>query len=89
MLKKYSIEELKTAHSFSIRNFNSIKASNKVGCFYCCKKFEPAEITDWITESDGQKTALCPKCPIDSVIGDACGVPITIKFLQAMHGYFF
>jgi protein-arginine kinase activator protein McsA len=88
-INKWSIDDLKEAHKFCIRNFESIKNSHKTGCFYCCKIFDGAEIIDWITEDDGGKTCLCPECPIDSVIGDASGYPITIEFLNAMNEYYF
>ncbi len=40
-----------------------------------------------IDKSEG--TAFCPLCGIDSVIGDASGIPITQEFLTAMHDKWF
>jgi hypothetical protein len=37
----------------------------------------------------GGQTALCPKCPVDSVIGAASGDPITPEFLKLMHDHWF
>jgi acetone carboxylase gamma subunit len=33
--------------------------------------------------------ALCPRCEIDSVLGDASGYPITHDFLSKMRHYWF
>ena len=35
-----------------------------------------------------QRTALCPYCGIDSVIGSASGVEISSKLLKEMHDYY-
>ena len=88
--KQWTIDELKDAHKFSMRNFEAIKSSHKAGCFYCCNIFDANEVTEWITENDGKQTALCPECQchIDAVIGDASH-PITDEFLTAMNDYFF
>ena len=56
--------------------------------FFCLKIFNPKEITDWI-EDKYDKTALCPYCGIDSVIGEYTGFPITYKFLKKMKKYWF
>jgi len=44
------------------------------GCFYCLERFTPNEIEEWIDDENGEKalaTALCPKCGMDSVLGNA------------------
>ena len=56
------------------------------GCFYCMAAFPPSEIADWIDEG---KTALCPKCGIDAVIGSASGFPVERGFLRRMRRYWF
>ena len=77
-----------TAHKHCIRNRSEIERSNSCGCFYCFAIFLPQEISKWIDDSQEQ-TAECPKCDIDSVIGDASGYPITREFLEKMHAHFF
>ena len=77
----------KQAHDCSIRNKEQLEKSEKCGCFYCGEIFPPSEITDYV--SDGEPTALCPYCHIDSVIGDASSFPITPKFLKAMYKRWF
>lgn len=41
--------------------------SSRCGCFYCLAIFQGNEIAQWI---DDGKTALCPKCGIDSVLSE-------------------
>ena len=77
----------KQAHDCSIRNKEQLEKSEKCGCFYCGEIFPPSEITDYV--SDGEPTALCPYCHIDSVIGDASGFPITPRFLKDMNKRWF
>ena len=75
------------AHEFSSNNYDSIRASKMCGCFYCGKIFPAEEVLDWY--DDKTKTATCPYCTIDSVIGDQTGYPITKEFLQRMKEYWF
>ncbi len=74
------------AHKHCIKHRVEIEASEVCGCFYCMATFAPSEIVKWT--DDGQ-TALCPRCPVDSVIGSASGYPITSAFLQRMHDHWF
>src|SRR5687768_14822148 len=75
------------AHTHTVAHRAELAGSQLAGCFYCCEIFEPKEIEDWV---DDGKCALCPKCGIDSVIGDASGFPVTDKkFLKDMHEFWF
>lgn len=80
------------AHRHCTLNGGEIAASSVCGCFYCLEAYAPGEITDWLEDRihgvDG-RTALCPKCGIDSVIGSATGYPITRAFLGAMRHRWF
>jgi hypothetical protein len=79
-------EDLDRAHKHSIQHRAELEASAVCGCFYCLSIFPPVDISEWT--DDGQ-TAICPNCPVDSVIGAASGFPITQEFLQRMHDKFF
>ena len=70
----------------SFENWESIKKSKMCGCYYCCSIFPSSEITDddWTPDLHG-RTVLCPKCFIDSVIGDASGIPICEDVLEELH----
>ncbi|PCK83081.1 cytoplasmic protein [Rhizobium sophoriradicis] len=75
------------AHKHSARHRQDIETSGRCGCFYCCAVFEPSEIEEWV---DADTTALCPRCGIDAVLGDASGLPVTAKdFLTRMKSRWF
>lgn len=77
---------IREAHEHSAKHREEILASTTCGCFYCGAMFAPDKIEEWIGNND---CALCPKCGIDSVIGDKSGYPITKKFMSEMHKYWF
>lgn len=77
---------LEYAHSFSLNNSESIKASVSCACFYCKTRFTPVEVVDFC---DKGNTALCPKCGIDSVIGDASGISLSASFVVQLHDFWF
>ena len=79
--------ELKKAHQYCTNNKEQLIESNICGCFYCCKIYSPKEIKEYLYEGDG--TALCPYCGIDSVIAENSGFKITKEFLKKMHDYWF
>ena len=89
--KKWHQAELEEASKFSFKNEASIRASNLCGCFYCLAIFNADVITDdeLLRETDGLRTVWCPKCGIDSVLGDQCGYPISAEFLAQMNLYRF
>ena len=88
--RKSMRESLSTydAHSKSFKNFEAVKRSKKCGCFYCEKIFDADEVVDFVTERDGDKTAICPYCGVDSVIQDA-DVEITSDLLAKMYAEWF
>jgi hypothetical protein len=79
------------AHKQSSNHRAEIEASTTCGCFYCENLFAPQEIEDWTDDdADGVgQTALCPRCGIDSVIGDKSGYPVTPDFLAEMRRHWF
>ena len=77
---------LELAHKHSSQHRAELEASEVCGCFYCMSTFPLTEITVWI--DDGQ-TALCPRCPVDAVLGSASSLPITREFLERMHERWF
>lgn len=55
------------------------------GCYYCLSIFEPKEVVGWI---DNNETALCPKCNVDSVIGDSV-ICVNKDILEKANKYWF
>ena len=78
--------DLDKAHKYSSNHRRELEKDNICGCFFCLKIYNPTEIEEW---TDGGKTAICPKCDIDSVIGESSGFPITKEFLIAMNKEWF
>ena len=75
------------AHTHTVRHRAEVEASEAAGCFYCCEVFSPSEIAIWVDNDD---CALCPRCGIDSVIGDTSGFPVADKtFLREMNEFWF
>ncbi len=78
------------AHAHSSNHRGELEAGRVCGCFYCSSIYPPTSIDEWIGEEDGaDATALCPRCGIDSVIGERSGYPITRAFLERMHKHWF
>ena len=89
-----SDEVLSEAHRHCSLHAEEIGRSTVCGCFCCRNTFAPTEIIEWIDDQhvgEGRtgRTALCPKCGIDSVVGDASGFPLTREFLEAMYARWF
>ena len=78
------------ANKAAFENWESVKNSRLCGCYYCCGIFPSSEVTenDWVPDLHG-RTVLCPYCSIDSVIGDASGIPIQEDILEELHDYWF
>ena len=78
------------ANKAAFENWESVKDSRLCGCYYCRSIFPPSEVTenDWVPDLHG-RTVLCPRCSIDTVIGDASGIPIQADILEELHDYWF
>jgi len=79
-------EDVVAAHKHSSIHRAELVKSTVCGCFYCMSIFPPSEIVEWVNDD---LTAICPRCPVDAVIGSASGYPITTEFLQRMHDHWF
>lgn len=74
------------AKEHASRHRVELEASAKCACFFCFRTFATSDIKAWI---DANTTALCPRCGVDSVIGDASGHSISDGFLRKMHQHYF
>jgi hypothetical protein len=77
-----SLEQIKNASHASFKSRDAIKKSKTAGCFYCVEIFPASEIKEWV---DDNLTPICPKCGIDSVLGDALGYPLNKKNLEIIR----
>ncbi len=88
-------EQIESAYRHSIRNRREIEGSRICGCFQCLAVFYPHEITEWTDEHEdgsersGQQTAWCPRCGVDSVIGDGSGYVPSATLLEALRLRYF
>ena len=80
---------LEEAHKASFGNMVSIRRSRMCGCFYCMSIYPQEMVRNFSQEWNGEYTAWCPYCRIDSVIGDASGYPVGKEFLRVMNEFAF
>ena len=84
-------DEVFDAHKHCYDNELEIMSSELCGCFGCLKIMKPAEVEFFEFRDKTNKnprTACCPDCNIDTVIGSSSGYPITREFLKEMNNYF-
>jgi hypothetical protein len=82
--------KLKQIHSECGWHEKAILASELCGCFNCLDIFSPSQIVEWIDEPQdcprgAGKTAMCPKCDIDTVLPDSVEGGLSINLLKAMQ----
>jgi hypothetical protein len=76
---------IQEAPRLSMKNKASIASSKKAGCYHCLNIFDAVEIK---TYTDKNQTAICPKCGIDSILGDA-DIKISAQLLKEIKSYWF
>ena len=83
--------DMRQAHGHAANHRAEVLSSSLCGCFYCSSTYAPSAIEEWTDEDDHGvgTTALCPRCGIDSVIGDRAGFPLSSEFLEKMRAYWF
>ena len=83
-----SKKDILSAHKHAVNNKDEIEVSDECGCFHCLETFTKDEIEEWVETEDGM-SAVCPKCEVESVIGDAAGLPLTQELLDAVRQHVF
>ena len=46
-------------------------------------------MTAYTRAMDYRETALCPRCGVDTVLGDAAGIPFYKELIEKMHRHYF
>ena len=77
---------LRQIHNHSFKNQEEISKSLICYCFHCKRASASSQITKWV---DDGETATCPRCGIDSMIGDASGYEMTGPLMEEMHTFWF
>ena len=88
--------DLESIHRFSDHHRDLLARSERAGCFYCRRLFDPKEIEEWVDgpqvetgdTADGV-TALCPHCGIDAVLPSAAPIRLDAELLAEMHRHYF
>ena len=79
--------DFKAAHLHSANHRQELERSNLCACFHCLESFPPGQIDEWV---DDEQTAMCPRCGVDSVLGDASGLPLAVRsWLEQMQQLYF
>ena len=93
--------ELRELHNKSTMNRHAIESSDQIGCFCCERIWDPLEfpIKNWIDDhpttrqpsagEDGNATALCPFCGIDSIVAKLSVGKVTVYMLDQLERYWF
>lgn len=82
-------ELVASASKLAMENQAALMAAPRCGCYHCTLVFQPSDINEWVSDAGG-RTALCPRCGVDSVIPEteATG-PLTEEVLQAARNAWF
>jgi hypothetical protein len=87
MTELLSLDDQRSIHRHSSGHRKDIEQSSLCGCFYCTQTFPPSAIEEWV---DDDQTALCPRCGIDSVLGNArLAFAADKDILRQMHRFWF
>jgi len=78
-------------HSHTYNNEIEVKKSHKCFCCHCGEEFLSKEVVSFDDNNgnDGIKTALCPKCKMDAVIGDKSGYKYSNKLFLELYQFAF
>ena len=79
-------EEFTKAIEYATANEENLKNSSKAGCYYCKKIYDASEVLEFL---EGERTALCPKCGIDSVIPSNSPIELTSSNLNKLNKHWF
>lgn len=74
-------------HSHVLKNREEINNSRYCACGYCRKRYLATEIVKWVDRK--ATTAICPRCGVDAVLGDACGFELTDELLETIYKEWF
>jgi hypothetical protein len=82
MVDRMNEAEAQRIAAGSFQNRDQVTAARVCGCFYCLATFPGAAVQAWV---DDGKTALCPRCGVDSVLPDV----VDDASLRSLHHHRF
>lgn len=69
----------------SKNNEIEILNSTNACCLFCRGHYSAREISDWALDGEGNNNAICPRCGMDAVIGDASGYEFSHDELREVN----
>jgi hypothetical protein len=79
-------DKLRAAIKFATSNEQALKESAYAGCYYCLRIYPSSEVTQFL---EVERTALCPKCGIDSVLPSNSPYELTVDTLKELNKFWF
>lgn len=80
------MNQIDQAIKYATNNKQPLSEGGLAGCYYCLNIYPANEVVDFIEQ---EKTALCPKCGIDSVLPETSGYPLNKIVLQELRNFWF
>ncbi len=79
---------LNSMHRAHFTGAGRVLPVTRYGCYYCREIYLVADkpINEWV---DGEQTALCPVCGIDSVIPEVKSIKLTKELMQPLYKQMF
>ena len=85
-------KDRKDVQEHTKHNEREVRESDTCGCLSCAATLKPDEITEWTDQADQDhpetkvdRTAVCPHCGEEMIIGDRSGHQITNTFLESLR----
>jgi hypothetical protein len=87
----YDATYLDAAHHHCFGNEPEVRASKIACCISCSKSFDSSLVHESSHQyGDEHRTACCPVCGFDTIIGDNSGYPVVEPlFINAMNAKYF
>lgn len=87
-MSEFTLRELDTAHKKAFQNEPLVQIAKDCACFCCLEHFPPSAIYGWVDDKL-HRTAMCPKCGIDSVLTEETLDRVPDDFLKALQKVYF
>lgn len=81
-----SYEDARRLNCLTAYNASKLrKRSRQCGCFHCGSRFLTSDISEWMSEEDGEDTALCPCCGSDAVVFGMANCSLPTSLLSKLY----
>lgn len=87
-MSEFTLRELDTAHKKAFQNEPLVQIAKDCACFCCLEHFPASAIDGWVDDKL-HRTAMCPKCGIDSVLTEETLDRVPDNLLKALQAEYF